>query len=815
MDNEVLMVNLFTRMIDNANKSVGRFPSHSDSNEQKDTHEWGMQVADAIELQWWTQEGSSSTFYQNRNKYHTLRLYSKGDQDIRRYKDEFSINGDLSYLNLDWTPVPIVPKFVDIVVNGMQDRAFEVKAQAIDPVASADRLDYIESLRSDMENRDKLTELSEASGVDLFETNAAALPGSEEELDVHMQMDYKQGIELAMESSINYELKLNEYENIKYRVDYDMTTIGIGGIKHQFIPGEGIKVDYVDPANLVYSQTDSRFFDDCFYFGEVRRTHITDLQVQFPHLTAEQIEMLEKSGSGTNDVAYNQRFNNSGREDNDDEGFVDVLYFCFKTVHNEIYKMTTSSLGTPKAIKKDINFNPPKDARTGFQKTARANEVIYEGVKVVGNPILLKWELQKNMIRPSLQSPKVIMPYVIASPKFYNGKIYSLVKRMEKYADAIQLINLKIQQVIQKMTPSGIFLDVDGLAEVDLGNGTTYNAQTALDMYFQTGSVIGRSITDDGEFNHGRVPIQELPGSGGQQIQTLLAAYEYNLQQIRNVTGLNEARDGSDPDQKALVGVQKLAALNSNTATRHILESSEYIKRRLAEGLSLRINDVLEYSPSKKDYISAIGKYNVEILEDLGSMSAHEYGIFIELGPDEEEKAKLDALVQASVARGELKAEDVIDIMQIGSSKLAGQVLKLKRKQRMEQEQAMQRDNIDRQNQGLIQVAQQTEQAKAQAEQIKAQAEIQVEQAKSQFAMSKLERETELEMQILQFKAQLEAQANNMQMAHEDAQNTKQQQANMNAAAMKNKGKGGVGSDISTNSKANTVDGKIRSGGLL
>ena len=793
-------------MAQNTKKGKERFPSHADPTKMKNTHEWGMRVANAVEGQWFARESNSSKFYINRNRYHTLRLYAKGDQDIRRYKDEFSVNGDLSYLNLDWTPVPIVPKFIDIVVNGMQDRKFEVMAQAVDPVASAQRKDYQDSLKAQMENKDILMELQDATGVEVFNTSPESLPDTEEELEIHMQLDYKQGIETAMESAINYELQINEYENIKYRHDYDLATIGIGAVKHQFIPGEGIKIDYVDPANLVYSETESRFYDDCVYFGEVKRVHVTDLQVQFPHLTAGQVEMIEGMTDDTADN-YNGTTYNQERQE---RGYVDVLFGCYKTVHNEIYKIKESTLGTPKALIKDESFDPPTDKRSGHEKTARSNEVIYEFVKIIGHDILLKWELQKNMVRPSLQSPKVIMPYICASPKQYKGKIYSLVRRIEKYADAIQLINLKIQQVIQKMTPSGVFLDVDGLAEIDLGNGTSYNAQTALDMYFQTGSVLGRSLTDEGDFNHGKVPIQELPGSGGQQIQTLLAAYEYNLQQIRNVTGLNEARDGSTPDPKALVGVQKLAALNSNTATRHILKSGEYLKKRLAEGLALRINDVLEYSPTKNDYISAIGKYNVNILEDLGKMSAHEYGIFINLGPDEEEIAKLDAAIQGSIARGELKIEDAIDVMQIPNLRLANQVLKLRRAQRVELEQLQAQQNIDRQNQGLVQVAKETEAAKAQAAQMKAQAEISVENAKAQHAMAKLEREAQLEIEILNIKAGLEAQAQGMQMAHEDNQNTKKAKSDM----AKEKAKTGS-APVSIDNKANTIDGKTKSGGLL
>ena len=784
-------------------RSAYKFPSNADSDKEKNSREWGMAATNAVEGRWFAKESNTSQFYVNRNRYHTLRLYAKGDQDIRRYKDEFSVNGDLSYLNLDWTPVPIIPKFVDIVVNGMQDRDFMINAQSVDPTGLANRREYIDTLRAEMQNKEELLGLQELTGVDVFENSVDSLPGSEEELQLHLQLDYKQGVEVAIENAVDYELNLNEFKNTKYRYNYDLVTIGIGAVKHQFIPGEGIKIEYVDPANLVYSDTDSRFYDDIQYAGEVKRVHVNELQKQFPNMSQDEVATLENIGGSIADnynaVPYNR--------DQGDEGYVDVLFGCYKTTHNEIYKMRDTSAGVQRAILKDKNFSPPADKRSGFEKTSRTNEVIYEFVKVVGRDILLKWELAKNMIRPSLQSPKVILPYVISSPKQYKGKIYSLVKRMEKYADAIQLAHLKIQQVIQKMTPSGVFIDIEGLAEVDLGNGTRYNPQMALDMYLQTGTILGRSITDEGEFNHGRIPVQELAGSVGAQLQPLLSDYEYNLQQIRNVTGLNEARDGTTPDPKALVGVQKLAAANSNTATRHILESAEYLMRRIAEGVSLRISDLLEFSPHKEDYINAIGKYNVEILDDLKNLHHHEFGIFIEIGPDEVEKQMLQNHIQAAISRGELKIEDAVDIERIKNLKLANQMLKLKRKQRDEQEQANQQANIEKQNEGLLQVAQGTEQAKAQAQQIITQSEIQLEQTKAQLELQRLEAEKEGEKELILFKHNLEMQRAGVQMSHEDAQSTKKANADMR----KEQAKG----DVSAKSKANTLDGKHGGGGLL
>ena len=784
-------------------KSEFKFPSNSDPNDIKDTHDWGLNVMNAIEGRWFAKESNTSQFYVNRNRFHTLRLYAEGDQDIRRYKDEFSINGDLSYLNLDWKPVPVIPKFVDIVVNGMQDREFKVQATSVDPTAVADRKDYIDSLRAEMENFNTLAQIQQATGVDVFEHNPDTIPESNEELELHIQLDYKQGVETAIESAVDYEFKINEYKNIKYRHDYDLMTIGIGAVKHQFIPGEGIKIEYVDPANLVYSDTDSRFYDDIQYAGEVRRVHVTELQKQFPSMSADDVALLENVGGSIADnynaVPYNR--------DQGDEGYVDLIYACYKTVHNEIYKIKETQLGTRKAIKRDLDFNPPKDKRSGFEKTARSNEVIYEGIKVVGRDILLKWELQKNMIRPNLQSPKVIMPYIISAGRQYKGKIYSLMNRMEKYADAIQLINLKIQQTIQRMTPAGVFIDIDGLAEVDLGNGTTYTPQMALDMYNQTGSILGRSLTDEGEFNHGKQPILELSGSQGAQLQPLFAAYEYNLNQIRNVTGLNEARDGSTPDPKALVGTQKLAAANSNTATRHLAKSSLFLTTRLAEGIALRIADVLEYSPTKNDYVNAIGTHNVEILDDVSELGSHEFGIFIELGPDEEEKAMLEQNIQVALSRDELKIEDAIAIRRVKNPKLSNQMLILRRKKRDAQVQRENQANIKAQSEANASASQSAEQAKAQAAQIVAQSDIQVKEVENQLGIIKLNAEKEGEKELLLFKHNLALELMGVQQSHENAQNDKKANNDIN----KEKVKGGA----SVDNKANTLDGNIKTGGLL
>ena len=601
------------------------FPSQVASDLEKMSSDYGLKVAKAIESEWFYGDYGTQRFRTNFENYHRLKLYARGEQSIQKYKDELSINGDLSYLNLDWRPVPIIPKFVDIVVNGIAERTYDIKAFSQDPYGISKRTKYMDEILKDMRTKE-LNELSkQAFGLDLSTTPEDKLPDSEEELALHMQLSYKQAIEIAEEQAINVLFESNKYELTKKRFFYDLTVLGIGCVKNTFNTSEGVKVDYVDPMNLVYSYTESPYFEDIYYVGEVKTIPINELKKEFPNLTNED---LKEIADQPNTVAIP---NNRSSYDKTDNNQIDVLYFNYKTYMNEVYKLKQTGSGAVKVIIKDDTFNPPIEVLdSNFEKISRSIEVLYEGVLILGTKKLLKWEMATNMMRPKSDNSKVKMNYAIVAPRMYRGRIESLVGRITGFADMIQLTHLKLQQVMSRMIPDGVYLDADGIAEVDLGNGTNYNPQEALNMFFQTGSVIGRSLTSDGDMNPGKVPIQEIAsGSGGAKMQSLIANYNYYLQMIRDVTGLNEARDGSTPDKNALVGVQKIAAANSNTATRHILQSGLFLTAETAECLSLRISDIIEYSPTKDAFIQSIGVHNVATLEELENLHIHDFGIFI------------------------------------------------------------------------------------------------------------------------------------------------------------------------------------------
>jgi hypothetical protein len=731
------------------NVSSAIFPSQFVSDSEKATDEYGLQVGQAIQYEWFRRDGSSCRYYSQWRDFHRLRLYARGEQSVQKYKNELAVDGDLSYLNLDWTPVPILPKFVDIVVNGMSDRLFKVKAYAQDAISQAKRSKYQDMIEGQMAAKDVLSIIQENTGANPFMMDPEELPNTDEELSLYMQLNYKPAIEIAEEEAINTIFDENHYDEIRKRLDYDMTVIGVAVAKHEFLQGAGVKVSYVDPANVVYSYTEDPYFRDCFYWGEIKTLPITELLKIDPSLTNEDLEKISKYSQSWYDYYNVAQFYSDSIFYKDT---CTLMYFNYKTTKKMVYKKKLLEGGATRVIEKDDNFNPPvemmEDGR--FEKMEKTIDVWYEGVMVMGTNILLKWQMSENMVRPKSSSQHAIPNYVACAPRMYKGVIESLVRRMIPFADLIQITHLKLQQVIARVVPDGVFIDADGLNEVDLGTGNAYNPEDALRLYFQTGSVIGRSYTQDGDFNNAKVPITQLTSnSGASKTQMLISNYNHYMDMLRAVTGLNEARDGSTPDPNSLVGVQKLAALNSNTATRHILDGGLFIYRSLAEALTYRIGDILQYADFKDDFANKIGKYNVSILNEISDLYIYDFGIFIEVSPDEEQKAQLEANIQIALSKGDINLEDAIDIREVKNLKLANQLLKMKRVKKQDRE-----DKMEMQKQAMaaeqnLKAQQLAGEVAMQKIQMETQSKMQIKQAEAAFDIEKMKAEADLKSRLM------------------------------------------------------------------
>ncbi len=745
------------------------FPSQVVPDSVKASEEYGLQVSRAIEQEWFEQGRTTQNRYlSNWNNFHQLRLYARGEQSVQKYKDELATNGDISYLNLDWKPVPVISKFVDIVVNGMSQKTYDIKAYAQDPESLKARTSYAQSILRDMYSQDLVSKANSITGQDFSASPLPKdeLPETKEELDLHMQLSYKQSVEIAEEEAINNILAANKWDLVRRRLNYDLTVLGIACAKTSFNVSEGIRTEYVDPAYLVYSYTEDPNFEDIYYVGEAKPVTIPELKKQFPHMTEEELYKIQQ-------MPGNRQYITGWG--NYDENTVQVLYFEYKTYMNQVFKIKYGENGLEKAIEKTDDFNPPEN--DNFERVSRTIEVLYSGAKILGTDVMLEWKLSENMTRPFADTTKVEMNYTISAPRMYKGRIDSIVNRITGFADMIQLTHLKLQQVMSKIIPDGVFLDIDGLSEIDLGNGTNYNPAEALNMYFQTGSIIGRSLTQEGGMNAGRVPITELTSSSGlSKIQSLIQTYQYYLQMIRDVTGLNEARDGSAPERDTLVGLQKMAANASNTATKHILQSSLYITLRTCENISLRIADCLDFPLTAKTLEQSITTYNVSTLREIKNLNLHDFGIYLELEPDEEEKAMLEQNIQVALQAQMIDLDDAIDIRQIKNLKLANQLLKLRKNKKQKAAQEVQMANIQAQAQANQQTAQQTALFEVQKQQALTQETINIERAKSQFDIEKMQMEMQLkqqlaeakfnyDMQLAQIKSQVDGQ--NLQLAED------------------------------------------------
>ena len=729
------------------------FPSQVVSDADKASEDYGLQVSRAIEQEWFGKSRANNNRYaSNWGNFHQLRLYARGEQSVQKYKDELATNGDISYLNLDWRPVPVISKFVDIVVNGMSQKTYDIKAYAQDPESLQARTSYAQSILRDMYSKDLINKANSLTGMDFSNSPLPQedLPETKEELDIHMQLTYKQSIEIAEEEAINNVLANNKWDLIRRRLNYDLTVLGIACVKTNFNKAEGITIDYVDPAYIVYSYTEDPNFDDIYYIGEIKAVTISELKKQFPHITDEELLKIQ------NMPGNNQYVTGWG---NYDENTVQVLYFEYKTYMNQVFKIKYGENGLEKAIQKTDDFNPPQN--DNFERISRTIEALYTGAKILGTNTMLEWKMSEHMTRPFADTTKVQMNYSLTAPRMYKGKIDSTVNKITGFADMIQLTHLKIQQVMSKMIPDGVFVDVDGFADVDLGNGTNYNPAEALNMYFQTGSIVGRSLTQEGGMNAAKIPIQELTSSSGQaKLASLIQTYQYYLQMIRDVTGLNEARDGSMPERDTLVGLQKMAANASNTATKHILQSSLYLTLKTCENVSLRIADCLDFPLTANVLEQSITTYNTSTLRDIKHLNLHDFGIYLELEPDEEEKAMLEQNIQVALQAGSIDLDDAIDIRQIKNLKLANQVLKFRKIKKQKAAQAAQMANIQAQAQANQETAEKAALYEVQKQQALTQETVNVERAKSQFDIERIQMETQMKQQLMEIEFQY-----NMQLA--------------------------------------------------
>lgn len=729
------------------------FPDHLAPDEVKNTEEFGLSMAKAIESEWFLRRNDSScSFYDKRDKYHNLRLYARGEQSTKLYKDLLNGGDDSSYTNYDWRPLQVIPKFVKLIVNQMTERLFDVKAEAVDKYSTDLKNNYKKAMEDFMITKPIRQKAKDVLGVDIMPNDYENLPETQEEIDLHMALKYKPAIEIATEEAIKYTLEMNDYDETQSRVVEDVVTIGLGVIKHKTDSSKGIIVDYVDPANLVYSYPVHRDFKDVHYYGEVRRITINELKrISNNKFTDDELKEIVGASADWSRYHGNTNEQSSSNRDEDFSGMmVNVMDFTFKSTNTISYKKKYTKNGGFKMTKKESSFDKKNKDYKGYDVVKKVIDVWYEGVLVLGTEHIFNYGLCENMIRPKGYLNKTIPNFILYAPELYQNRTKSLVERIIPYVDQMQQIHIKLQQLVAKARPNGIYIDVDGLEEVALGDGSFLTPLEVVRIYNQTGNILGTSVTAEGDYNYGREPIKELKNGIVDGTDRLVNLYNHYLNLLRGAIGIPQGADASMPHPDTLVGVQQQVVLNSNTATRHILDSSLNISKKLGKALALRLKDIFKYSDLKMTYINAIGKINVDVLKSLNKYHLHDLGINIQLKPDGQERQQLEININQALQQQLITLDDAIDIREISNIKLANALIKTRRIRREKEKKEHEKQLEQIRGEAQSKAAQAAAQSKQMEIQAKSQADLQLVQAKTQGEIVRIEAEKKAKSELMQ-----------------------------------------------------------------
>jgi hypothetical protein len=737
------------------------FPDPLASHEVKVNKGYGLQYAKAIYGQWGSAEYEGSLYGKRWKEFEISRDYANGTQNTSIYKQILTSldpnNGDGSLVNLDWTPVPIVPKFVKIVVNKILSSKFYPNVEAVDPLSRSEK-DYEKNkMKVFIENKDVLKEAKE-TGL-RTEVDPDALPDTAEETEIFLETNIKTAAEVAAQIGINLTLSWNDFDERVFRRNVeDLVTCGMAVTKRSNDPNYGIVEEYVDPAYFVHSFTDDPTFSDIIYAGHTKRMSIAELKrIAGDEFTEEQYETMART-------VMNRFGNDSGRFMDQrydvgmeryyygyDEYTIDVMEFEFISVDNIIFEKKESRFGNVGFYYKGHKYSAPQQSVYDREAVYMQNQTLYGGKFIIGTDYLFDYGVKKNIPKNAHDLSRTKMSYSVMATNIRRMIPKSMVSGIIGFADQLQLSHLKIQQAIAKAKPDGLIVDIEGLENVQLGRGGELQPLDIQDIYEQTGIFYYRSKNADGSFQN--PPIRPLDNSI-RNINELITLYNHYLRMIRDATGINEVMDGTSPKGDQLVGVRQQQLSAANNALYDITNASVVLYRKICEDIVKCLQILPPKSILYKAYETAIGRENMAVLSSFSNLPMYNFGVRVVADMNEVDRMYLEQNIQASIAQGELDIEDAIAIRQLRDIDQAERLLIVRRKKRMKMRQEMAQQNSQFQAQANAQVAQVTSQGKMQEEQMKAQLEAQKIQLEGQLKAQMLQLEYQLKMQLAQLQGQ-------------------------------------------------------------
>jgi len=740
------------------------YPNPLAHEDEKASKEYGLRYFQTMFRDW---AGENDVLLDSRRqRWQKARNYAGGKQSVSKYRDLLDVQGDESYVNLDWSIVPIIPKFVDIVVNSLTNADYSIKATAIDPVATDRRKQDELKMKTSMLTKDFMMELEQLTGIPMVGQDEY-VPQDKEELELFMQLTYKQAAEIAIEQGVKLAMTINDWREIAKRLIRDLVVIGIGSVKTE-LDHRGVTIRYVDPLYLVTSYSDNNDFTKITHAGELKRITISELKSEAGNqFTEKQYQEICTTYAGKFGNAKQFRtipnIINGQEVYEYDHFMIDILDAQFIAPNQLVYEEKTNKYGGSTVNRKKDTYQKPQRSKFPREVTRTTYECKYGGKWIVNSELIYDYRKASNQVRAKSALHKTRLDYIIYAPDIDFMKNQSLCERMLPFGDQIQLVHMKLQHLAAKARPKGMAMEVGSIENVGNGKGGVFTPLEIQEIYDQTGVYYYRYMQDDGSPSQAR-PITELDGGVGSALQELLALYQHNLSMLRDVTGINEARDGNLPSKDSVVGVAKLNLIASNNATRSLNDAYLNIYRRTAEMSILMIQDLVEYDRPYKGYVHAIGELNMTAIEVTRDASLYEFGLEIEAEPNEEDKAKIEENIQQSLAQKELRIEDAIMIRSVKNPKLANQLLSLRRKKYLEDQ---------------MKQAQAQAQANAEQQQIAAQQKFQAD-------MQMLQGKSEVDLQFLQQKSLIEDKLDQKKHVREMARIEKQNEGKVDVAVVNN-----------------------------
>jgi len=731
------------------NKST--FPDPLAATEEKVQKAYGLAYAKALVAQWGGVDTEGSLYRKRFKEFETARQYANGTQDTSIYKQILNSldanNGDGTMMTLDWTPVPIIPKFAKIVVNKIISSYRYPQVEAIDPLSQNEKDIKKKKIALRIENKEMFQE-AKAAGLDV-DVDPDKLPQTPEEVEIFLDTNIKTDAEIAAQLATNMTLSWNNFDERVYRRNVeDLVNCGMAVTKRSNDPNYGIQEEYVDPAYFLHSHTDDPTFSDMVYAGHLKRISIQELKrLAGDQFTEEQYQKIAKTvmnkyGNNASrfvDNYYDQRLGryNYGY----DEFTLEVLDFEFLSVDSMIYEKKQSRFGNIGFYFKGNSYEAPKNSVYDREPIQMNNATIYGGMHIVGTEYIFNYGQKNNVPKNIHDLTKARMSYSVVATNIRNMIPKSLVSSVIGFADQLQLSHLKIQQAIAKSKPDGIIIDIEGLENVDLGRGGDLQPLEIQDIYEQTGVFYYRSKNPEGGFQN--PPVQQIDNRI-RNINELIALYNHYLRMIRDATGINEVMDGTTPKGEALVGVNQMAVAAGNNALYDVTNSAMILYRKVCEDILKCLQILPAESVLYKVYEKAIGKTNMSVLNSFSDLPMYNFGIQVMTDLNDRDRQYLEQNIQIALSQKEIDLEDAIAVRNIKDVDQAERLLVIRRKKRIAQQQQMQQANIQAQAQ-----------ANAQAAQASMQAEVQKEQAMMQLEMQKKQMEFEMKAQLAQLEHQM------------------------------------------------------------